>query len=312
MAGTLDGCPRGQGETSVDGENEHGSGGSPDVPPQQPTPADPWAPGPWSTPEEDWRRLPPPAWPPTGGAPSPYPPAAVPPRPPRDGVSVAAFVTGLFGLVVVAVGLAVAGLVRTSGGRRRGRGLAVAGLVVSAVWLVISAVVAVSVLRGQQQPSTVAVADLPSPSPSVSAPPEPSESPSTPRTTPTPRPRPVPARKLYVDELRGGDCLVVAKLGDSVLKVPVVPCRRTHDAEVVGITRVPGRWHGQAALEKLANSACAKLFRGYVGIDLDSSDHGVGWFGPTADSWSHGDRLLVCFAGDDGAAMTGSLRGVQT
>jgi hypothetical protein len=121
----------------------------------------------------------------------------------------------------------------------------------------------------------------------------------------------VPPRTVYVDQLRTGTCLVVVKLGDSVLKVPVVPCGQAHDAEVVGTTRLTGRWHGETALEKLADATCTRLFRGYVGIDPDSSGHGYGWIGPTADSWAHGDRLLVCLVEDDTADLTGSLKGVQ-
>lgn len=68
-----------------------------------------------------------------------------PPRPPSgpplpapsgtDGFSVAALVFGILALVPVAVPLGVIGLVRTRHGARRGRGLAIAGLVLSTVWV---------------------------------------------------------------------------------------------------------------------------------------------------------------------------------
>src|SRR3712207_2469041 len=83
-------------------------------------PDDVWRPG------QDWRSMPPPAPPEPWASPAyplrsplPYAPP-VPPGPPgppgersRDGVSIAAFVTGLLGLVLVSVALAIAGLVRT-------------------------------------------------------------------------------------------------------------------------------------------------------------------------------------------------------
>ncbi|HYJ74885.1 MAG TPA: septum formation family protein [Kineosporiaceae bacterium] len=257
-----------------------------------PDPQDPWAqgaPDPWAPPPRNE-----------------YPPL------PRDGVSVAGFVTGLLGLVLVAVGLSIAGLARTAHGRRRGRGFAVAGLLLSVAWVAVGAVVVSTLLRSPTT-TTVAVADVPSPTSTASPAmptPTPSVSSSTRRRT-TPAPRPVPPRKLYVDQLRTGTCLVVGLLGDSVLKVPVVPCRQSHDAEVVGVTQLPGRWHGEAALEKLADRTCARLFRSYVGVDVDSSHHGYGWFGPTADSWKHGDRLVVCMAEEDGAHLTGSVKGTS-
>lgn len=62
---------------------------------------------------------------PGGEVPEPYPTE----RRPLDGVSVAAFVTSLTCcLAAVAIGLGIAGLVRTSGGRRSGRWAASAGL----------------------------------------------------------------------------------------------------------------------------------------------------------------------------------------
>lgn len=277
---------------------------------------DPWEPGtpdPWAPPPRSEY--------PTGPYPTArYPSGPFPPgsytsgpyegRPPRDGVSIAGFVTGLLGLVLVAVGLSIAGLARTAHGRRRGRGFAVAGLLLSVAWVAVGAVVVSSLLRSPTT-TTVAVADVPSPTATASPPATTSSvSPSTPRRT-TRAPRPVPPRKLYVDQLRTGNCLVVGRLGDSVLKVPVVPCRQSHDAEVVGVTQLPGRRHGEAALEKLADRTCARLFRSYVGVDVDSSDHGYGWFGPTADSWKHGDRLVVCMAEEDGAHLTGSVKGTS-
>ena len=105
--------------------------------------------------------------------------------------------------------------------------------------------------------------------------------------------------------------MLVSKLGDSVFKIPVVPCRQAHDAEVVGVARLAGRWHGEAALEKLGNetwmgsSSARSGPRGRVRPRQQ-------WFGPTADSWRQGDRLIVCYADDGGATRTGSVKGTDT
>ncbi|MCL1870030.1 MAG: DUF4190 domain-containing protein [Promicromonosporaceae bacterium] len=67
---------------------------------------------------------------------NPYGPPAGPPGPPvpppglTDGVSVAALVTGLVGLGPVALGLGIAGTVRTSRAYRRGKGMAIAGIII--------------------------------------------------------------------------------------------------------------------------------------------------------------------------------------
>jgi hypothetical protein len=239
--------------------------------------------------------------------------------PPRDGLSIAGFVTSLLGLWLVGLGLSIAGMVRTAHGRRRGRGFAIAGLALSVAWIALIAVVVVSALTRPTQPAAVSVV-LPTPSTSASSAPSPTTAPAAAspaaRPAPTkkaaPQPPPVPARKVYVDELRAGNCMITSKLGQSVLKVPVVPCRQTHDAEVVGVTDLPGRWHGEDYLSRLGDATCARLFRRYVGIAEESSDHSVSWFGPTADSWAGGDRSVVCFASDGGIAMTGSVKGART
>jgi hypothetical protein len=115
-----------------------------------------------------------------------------------------------------------------------------------------------------------------------------------------------------VDDLRTGNCLLTSKLGDRVVRVPVVPCRQAHDAEVVGVTRMSGRWRGEAAMSRQADDTCARLFRRYVGVDVDSSVHGWGWLGPTPDSWRQGDRLLVCYVEDDPGTLKESVRGTRT
>ena len=275
----------------------------------------------WRAP--DWRTMPPPEAPapsqpwasPTYPPPPPYLPSGPAAERPQDGVSIAGFVTGLLGIVLVSVVLSIVGLTRTAGGQRRGRGFAVAGLVLSVAWAAVIAVFVPGWIRSAQPPPStlpvVAASHTPSPTPATAQSPSPSARPS-PTGPRKPQPAPVPARKKYVDELRTGNCLVVAKLGDSVLKVPVVPCRQAHDAEVVGVARLPGRWHGKAALDDVSDSTCSKLFRRYVGVDVDSSDHGLGWFGPTPESWKDGDRLVVCYSDEGGITVTGSVKGTGT
>jgi len=46
------------------------------------------------------------------------------------------FVAALSGLIVIAIPFCVGGLVQTGEGGQRGRGLAISGLVISALWLV--------------------------------------------------------------------------------------------------------------------------------------------------------------------------------
>ncbi|WP_277207709.1 DUF4190 domain-containing protein [Isoptericola croceus] len=50
-----------------------------------------------------------------------------------DGFSIAALVTGILGMALIAVGLGIAGLVRTKRSGRPGKGLAIAGIILGAL-----------------------------------------------------------------------------------------------------------------------------------------------------------------------------------
>jgi hypothetical protein len=68
--------------------------------------------------------------------PYPYPsPAGYPMRRATSGWAIATFVFGLLACVPLSVILGIVALVKTKGGRQSGRGLAVAGLVFSALWV---------------------------------------------------------------------------------------------------------------------------------------------------------------------------------
>ena len=75
-----------------------------------------------------------------GSYPPPYPYPGAPGYPPRratSGWAIAAFVFGLLACVPLGVILGIVALVKIRRGRGSGRGLAIAGLVFSALWLLV-------------------------------------------------------------------------------------------------------------------------------------------------------------------------------
>jgi hypothetical protein len=86
-------------------------------------------------------------YPPAGGGPYPYgaAPYPGPPASTTDGVSIAALVTSLLGMNVVAVVLGILGLRRTKKNGTQGRGLALAGLILGAVELVAVVVIGIAI-----------------------------------------------------------------------------------------------------------------------------------------------------------------------
>ncbi|WP_282944283.1 DUF4190 domain-containing protein [Cellulomonas endometrii] len=85
------------------------------------------------------------------GAPSPYAPGQYP-GPPQgsstDGVSIAALVTGIFGLGVIPIVLGVIGLRRTKQKGTQGKGLAIAGIVLGSLAILASIAIGVAIFLG--------------------------------------------------------------------------------------------------------------------------------------------------------------------
>ncbi|MGH3967022.1 MAG: septum formation family protein [Mycobacterium sp.] len=81
------------------------------------------------------------------GYPYPSPAEHLPPRT-TSGWAIAGFVLGLLSCVPLGVIFGIIALAQTKGGRRSGRGLAFAGIVLSGLWVVVGVVAAVVVLIG--------------------------------------------------------------------------------------------------------------------------------------------------------------------
>ncbi len=77
---------------------------------------------------------------PAGYTPPPYP---YPPRRATSGWAIAAFVLGLLSCVPLGVIFGIIALVKTKGGRQSGRGLAIAGMVISGLWVPVGVIIAV-------------------------------------------------------------------------------------------------------------------------------------------------------------------------
>ncbi|MBV9513688.1 MAG: septum formation family protein [Mycobacteriaceae bacterium] len=77
-----------------------------------------------------------------GQQPPPYPP----PRKSTNRFAIASLILGVLGVVLLSIIFGILGLVQTKGGRQAGRGLAIAGLVVSGVWIVLGIVAVVLIV----------------------------------------------------------------------------------------------------------------------------------------------------------------------
>lgn len=102
--------------------------------------------------------------------------------------------------------------------------------------------------------------------------------------------------------------------------VEIVPCDGRHDAEVFAHFRMPesrgtDEYPGDGAITDVADDRCDEYAEAYA---MDAwalpSDVDVYYFTPTRESWRYGDRAINCMFGnaDPEGHLTGSLRQDET
>jgi hypothetical protein len=204
--------------------------------------------------------------------------------PPRqvNSLAIASLIFGVIGGVLFSVILGFVALSQISRRGERGRGLAIAGLSLSGVWvLVIATFVAIGVAGGE---STAAS----EPTQTVAVPAE--------RTT-------GPGHR-YVEHLQLGDCLgdIDENTGD---EFTVKLCSERHGGEVYDIWYFPaGAYPGSKEVEQQAGDRCHRAFGRYAAGEF--ADASLFYLFPSRESWSD-DRRVVCIAVPEKDPWTGSM-----
>lgn len=186
----------------------------------------------------------------------------------------AALVTGIVGAVVLSVILGVVALRQIARRDERGSGLAVGGLVASAVWSVVL-VVGLIAFTGADTEDSGDVAG---------------------------------ARDLPVEELRLGDCLDDVRESSRVFTVSVVPCSEPHEGQVYAVSDLPDApWPGEEEVLVLSEERCLDQLERDFPETYDDLSVEVFFFHPTRGSWRFGDRQVLCVAQYLDGGRTGSL-----
>jgi Septum formation/Domain of unknown function (DUF4190) len=182
-------------------------------------------------------------------------------KPGTDGFAIAAFVLSLLGGVLLSVIFGILALRRIRRTGQGGRGLAIAALVISGVWVVLVGaliVVGLAGSAGRDQTGTVTKAG------SVSA-----------------------------DDLKQGDCLRTVPGDEEVTSVDVTPCTSAHRAEVYAVFDLPaGSYPGDAKVEKLADQGCAARTPDLTGSSTKNLE--AAYLYPRRAQWQLGDRSVTC------------------
>ncbi|RAY12081.1 hypothetical protein DPM19_27475 [Actinomadura craniellae] len=261
-------------------------GAAPPPPPEPPVP-DPSPPGGESPPPGDA----PTGIPPAGDAPAdgtptdtpstgtpapadgtgPYGPPLPSPQPRLNATAVVALTCGLIALVPVAVVLGIMALVQIRRRGERGRGLAIGGLVASAVWTVVGLVVAVVLI--------VTVNNF-------------TGSLGRPLGQALPNP---------------GECYL--QEGDRAIDLKNTACDAPHHGQMIVTYRLPeGPWPGDDEVLRTVVAGCTQRVRALLGTRTPVENGVIQWFPPTSLGWRAGDREARCaIVGREGTELTAPI-----
>lgn len=195
-----------------------------------------------------------------------YPP---PPPPATNWWAIVSLIFGVIGGVLISVVCGFVGLRRAKQGQG-GRGMAIAGLVLSAVWVLIGIAAVALIVANKDE-----IFD----------------------------PNSVDAAEVGV-----GDCLSeIPSDASLVASVQTVACTEPHKGEVYYVATVPdGDFPGETAIIDYQDE-CQPALAEFSPSAMADPEVGMFVLYPTADSWKRGDRAVTCIATTD-LPRTGSLQ----
>jgi Domain of unknown function (DUF4190)/Septum formation len=215
------------------------------------------------------------AYPPPQGGVQPQGPEF--PRPAAsstNGFAIAALVFGILGgLLGIVFGIVALVQIRRTG--QKGTGLAVAGLVLSALWLLVLALgLGVFLVTAADRDDTGEITEGGS----------------------------VSAMSLQV-----GDCLNGLEEGGNVRSLPAVPCAEPHEGEVYATFDLPdGDYPGETAIYEQAEADCNERLSSAAPEAYEDPSVGLFYLYPLEQSWPD-DREVVCIAIATSGTTTGSI-----
>ncbi|HEY2507408.1 MAG TPA: DUF4190 domain-containing protein [Streptosporangiaceae bacterium] len=222
-----------------------------------------------------------------GSAPGWY----VPPPQGTNGLAIASFILGILGFSLIGLvlsivfGIIALGRVRHSG--QRGRGFAIAGLVLSGLWVVFYALILVATIHYGSAGSGA------SPGPSAAA---------------------SGGTSVNVFSLVTGECFdnptSSSASPQSVTSVVQTRCQQPHNAQIYATFKVQGSmlsYPGEAKLRATASSRCDALAKGSLDPAKLTDSEVIRYLYPLESSWLDGRRTVSCMVVSPANDVTSSL-----
>ena len=111
-------------------------------------------------------------------------------------------------------------------------------------------------------------------------------------------------------EFKPGECLNgLLDASTQVESLPVVGCDKEHEGEVYAVKKSTLDLYNMVAVGDEADEYCLNEFKTYVGVDYMESTLFFTHLTPSSQSWSSGDRDIVCIVMPVEDTTTGSLKG---
>jgi Domain of unknown function (DUF4190)/Septum formation len=187
-----------------------------------------------------------------------------------SGFAVASFIFGLIGGIPLGLifGIVALGKIRRTG--QRGRGLAIAGLVLTGAWVALFVVIFYAGALHTIRPTPAAAASY---------------------------------------NFQAGQCFERAPISQAGVSTPV-DCAQPHYGEVFAVENAPWpTYPGQTAVEEFAKGKCPVDVIKALPPGMNHPDISVAFLFPQDKSWAQGDRTIKCFFHrHDDQPMTGLVK----
>ena len=200
-------------------------------------------------------------------APAPYQPVMPVQSTKVNGFAIASLIFGICGGPLFSLIFGIIALVQIKRHGGKGKGMAVAGLILTPLWAIVIAV-AISLIMTYT----------------------PTRNDDGKVTTPG---------TVTLTSLKKGDCLNTDKIQDGVefSTVPAVPCNQPHDAEIYAIFPLTGStWPGNAKAASLAQAGCLSRMKTFLPSKSAQAKYDIYFIHPAESGWLHGERNVSCLA----------------